>query len=1363
MTTRVAPKTADTAFPPLPALFESSWLVPATAFDYDASIRIGPRPGFLVAIHWISLVNVLASLVASILVLAHCFGAFEYPRPAGDGKSPARRSCACILRTLAKSDFSARFPVYIALFETLFAATHAFDHLLILATDRFPSKSTCVAISGAKGVLFGSAQYFAAFLALFTYLKVVKGMSISLGTWDWMLHANTACSFAVIFFSVLFTGGFGTNGITCSVNTHNPAGIALLFISAATATFNACASLFSYTKIAYEVRATLALLSEAMRSPLASMNQHGGTVAKPMDEHQLILQSLSNLLVATVVSSAPNALGTWCAAGWALAGYVEPVSAFFYIVPPSASGWANALSYFANVRLRARAAAAREVETDAGSTVVAPFGNLIAPASGKLGSSPGGERKDVILASGALAAHPRTGIVEMVNLSTTRASLAAAGPSDTALRTLPARATEPSLWLIPAGDVQYDGTILTGPRPWFLLAIHWISLFNSLMSLVASGLVFAHCFGVFEYPARARNSATKEPKKRRSCSSLLRTLAKSDFSARFPIYIAIVDSWFASTHALDHGLLLATLRFPSESECIAIASVKALSYGYAQFYAGFLALFTYLKVVKGKQIALGQWDWKLHLNTAGSFAVLYLAELFTNGLGTSGITCSVNLHTTAGLVLFCISAATATFNACASWFSYTKIAHEVAATVALLQSAMRSPLGVPSQASTATTTLTAQTPRMSTEHQVILKSLSNLLVATVVSSAPNAIGTWVAAGWAITGYVEPVSTFFYLVPPGSSGWANALSYFANVRLRARAAEEEQAPPSWAQGMPGAAGGDEKARAGRARSDVALATGALDSVGGALVLFGALRALIATSDGADQIVMDPFAAARDPDASMAMAATATRAASATGFPLTVMVTILCVIAATAMLLNAVVLSVGIKAKLYRTSANLLIMSLAASDLLFVSHNLIVALLVGSSGDASYLDRSPILCQVNGALNQISVVSGMLTIMLIAVERYVRVVYTMDLRHRAISGMVACAWFSGVGLAMLPLIAGLAADVVGWTTHRPLSLMYVRQPCGTYCMIAWASPLPFDAGLKVLYGIVLNGAAVALLLAYWRILATYHATQKNMAALRTARRVSKKPTISTGNSAKHGPLLAKLLASAPAGASLDESVQAGELPKEPSSASASGGSTRASSNGAAAAESTGKASDNSKSSTPGSSHSARHLLASILSGGSSFGGKGANDTIVASNSLPPPPATPANSGVRSSSWLKSARPADVSLSGTAAALGRVLRGRGHRDSVRIGGESRRMASMLLKRAVAIVASYFVSWVLYDIELFYTWARLEPVPPAMDAASGVLASLICVWNPLLSLVLDARFRQWVGKKKKGGGPGTGYQGRP
>ncbi|KNE56390.1 hypothetical protein AMAG_02199 [Allomyces macrogynus ATCC 38327] len=345
-------------------------------------------------------------------------------------------------------------------------------------------------------------------------------------------------------------------------------------------------------------------------------------------------------------------------------------------------------------------------------------------------------------------------LMKEMAMSAARSALAAAAPTDTAvLQTrAPARVTESSSWLIPAAEVQYDGTILTGPRPGFLLAIHWISVFNSLLSLAASALVIAHCFGAFEYPARARSSTTKKHSKRRSCASILRTLAKSDFSARFPLYIAIVDSWFAATHALDHGQLLVALRFPSESECIAIASVKALSYGYAQFYAGFLALFTYLKVVKSKQIALGQWDWKLHLNTACSFAVLYLAELFTNGLGASGITCSVNLHTTAGLVLFCISAATATFNACASWFSYTKIAHEVAATAALLQSAMRSPLGEPSQASGVSTTLTeATTPKMSTEHQVILKSLSNLLVATVVSSAPNAIGTWVAAAWAIAG------------------------------------------------------------------------------------------------------------------------------------------------------------------------------------------------------------------------------------------------------------------------------------------------------------------------------------------------------------------------------------------------------------------------------------------------------------------------------------------------------------------------------------------------------------------------------------------------------------------------------------
>ncbi|KAJ3372024.1 hypothetical protein GGF31_002286 [Allomyces arbusculus] len=455
---RNAPVPPPAQFPPVPALVATSWFIPATDVHFGGPIFLGTRPGLFRALHWISMLNAIVSVLASLLVLAHCVGFFEYPcpRPSSTAPASAPSSVPCsdpplsplpprqtraaskditaavyelramhpsvpsttgggevapapssmdtqpqsprararrdmtwreLITTLMKSDFSARFPIYIAVVELVFAAVHAFDHAVLLTTGRFPSAPDCVAISTVVGIAFGFQQYYAGFLSLFTYLKVVRGVHLPLGPMDCYLHIPIAFAFAVLGVVLHLTDGLGPSGFTCTFNIHAPSGILLAYVGALSATFNAMSGYYSYTKIATEVRGTMVQLQSVMRSPMRSPTHAHDTpsttsesastssnvVVPPLPglyrrrrsrrprltEHQLILRSLSYLLYSSIACSTPLALGAWLSAIFATLGVVEPISGLVYVLAPGASGWCNMWAYFATARIKSAAARAR--------------------------------------------------------------------------------------------------------------------------------------------------------------------------------------------------------------------------------------------------------------------------------------------------------------------------------------------------------------------------------------------------------------------------------------------------------------------------------------------------------------------------------------------------------------------------------------------------------------------------------------------------------------------------------------------------------------------------------------------------------------------------------------------------------------------------------------------------------------------------------------------------------------------------------------------------------------------------------------------------------------------------------------------
>ncbi|KAJ3366878.1 Opsin-5 [Allomyces arbusculus] len=70
------------------------------------------------------------------------------------------------------------------------------------------------------------------------------------------------------------------------------------------------------------------------------------------------------------------------------------------------------------------------------------------------------------------------------------------------------------------------------------------------------------------------------------------------------------------------------------------------------------------------------------------------------------------------------------------------------------------------------------------------------------------------------------------------------------------------------------------------------------------------------------------------------------------------------------------------------------------------------------------------------------------------------------------------------------------------------------------------------------------------------------------------------------------------------------------------------------------------------------------------------------------------------------------------------------------------ARKNEKMLLKRAIAVVGVFFLSWVFYLYVWVATWVVPHPVDPLIDCISGFMVSFIGVCNPLFTFMLDKRY---------------------
>jgi predicted secreted protein len=460
--------------------------------------------------------------------------------------------------------------------------------------------------------------------------------------------------------------------------------------------------------------------------------------------------------------------------------------------------------------------------------------------------------------------------------------------------------------------------------------------------------------------------------------------------------------------------------------------------------------------------------------------------------------------------------------------------------------------------------------------------------------------------------------------------------------------------------------------------------------------------------------------------------------------------LSIIALIAVFLNVLVLIIAYRGRLYRNSPNLLVMSLAVADGLFVTHNLplviVIAQLQMDSSHAqslNFLNDFPYICQINGVLNQVSVTSSMFTVGAMAAERYMRIVKTKPFSMQVVQKIIVISWISSIFIAFFPIIGHSFQYSDTLKTLKPVSRGYVPQPCGTYCMIDWASPEIFDIILKINIFLILNSAAGALTWGFSRIFKEVESTQQGLANFKAAPIPEEQLGVSVENSFTGGKPDASMNSSSSSSyLRWLKSSSYSAVPNRPKSTRRSSiidrQSEKISSSPLAmllskmAPETTAVeeisseketiSRNNGRESAPPKSIALNafpniiHQTMDKSANSSSPGASSASSTLRLMKSSNRSPNSEANS---------------LALDASSATMQEMRK------------ESKSLQTMLLRRSIAIVGSYLVSWISYDLIILWTWIANNQVPRSFDAVGGILASLICIWNPLLSLALDLRFR--------------------
>lgn len=169
------------------------WLINASEITPGGSAVLGRNYVAFYTIHCVALYMIVVSLLSCFVVLYKILSKW--------------RKCK------SKIDFPVRFPLYLAIADTLWGISHLIDHTYLIAFHAYPTSVALIRFLSFKmWVFFGYQQLMHACLSAYTYLNVVHGVKPNVGKWEWKLHLS--CLSFLLASSIFFycLNSFGNMG-----------------------------------------------------------------------------------------------------------------------------------------------------------------------------------------------------------------------------------------------------------------------------------------------------------------------------------------------------------------------------------------------------------------------------------------------------------------------------------------------------------------------------------------------------------------------------------------------------------------------------------------------------------------------------------------------------------------------------------------------------------------------------------------------------------------------------------------------------------------------------------------------------------------------------------------------------------------------------------------------------------------------------------------------------------------------------------------------------------------------------------------------------------------------------------------------
>ncbi|KAJ6641498.1 hypothetical protein Bhyg_06437 [Pseudolycoriella hygida] len=310
-------------------------------------------------------------------------------------------------------------------------------------------------------------------------------------------------------------------------------------------------------------------------------------------------------------------------------------------------------------------------------------------------------------------------------------------------------------WFFNVSEIELGGSSVLGNNYTWFYIIHIVAAIIITISMTACATVIISII-ISWRQSRQSLIAGDQPKPQQT---------KMEFVDRFPFYLAVADFVWGCSNLPAHLLLLITEKYPSNDLVSLIVAVNMSAFlGYQQLMHAGLAIYTYLGVVRWKYLDLGRGDWKIHLICGGLTIFLILGLLPFDSFGPSGYWMHQNVRYPGGVIFsFHVTVFVALQGFCTA-LGYRSIQRVVDEGKQIISSHISS-------------------NRPQDLHGTAHKCLATFVLIAICLYCPLSFIVLAFSIEISLGVVEPVTSLLIVIIGNSSGWANAVGYFRNRRIK----------------------------------------------------------------------------------------------------------------------------------------------------------------------------------------------------------------------------------------------------------------------------------------------------------------------------------------------------------------------------------------------------------------------------------------------------------------------------------------------------------------------------------------------------------------------------------------------------